>query len=99
MKIPHQTVVDDEGKPVSVLLDWDTFQALKPHIESLLEAQEQAKQVPLPDKTADHVEGGDYKSLKDLGIKLPTAKKMRTQAADETSDTSEAQPKKMRRIR
>ncbi len=37
-----------------------------------------------PDKTADHVDGGDFKPLADLGIKLPEAIQRKTVAKAES---------------
>ena len=91
MEIPHQVVIDKEGQPQSVIISWEHFQEIK----SLLEEEESTpaqqsafKSIAemesfsddLPEKTADHVEGGDYKSLRDLGVKLPTAKKRKKSA-------------------
>lgn len=110
MEIPHYIVVDEKGKPQSVIIGWDQFQEIKaalgvgsaqsiavpPAPSSAPMASLAAKEeVPygktrsfddLPEKTADHVKGGDFKSLKDLGVKLPEAKKRKMVAEDDREE-------------
>ena len=85
MDIAYYTVVNDSGKPISAIIKWEDFLEIKERLgitsQSLYEqyeaqssdAKEAAKIENLPEKTAEHVEGGDFEPLKNLGIKLPEA--------------------------
>lgn len=50
----------------------------------------------LPEKTAEHVEGGDFKPLNEIGITLPKAKK-RKLSADEDEEGYETEEEKRKR--
>lgn len=110
MEIPHYIVVDEKGKPQSVIIGWEQFQEIKavlgagashyipvpPVLSTPSAPKEEAASVSpqsfadLPEKTADHVEGGDYKTLKDLGVKLPEAKKRKMVAEDDRQEEDDA---------
>ena len=92
MNFDYQLVVNKDGEPQSVLIDWEQFQAICQKLESGLDESTPASEyveTPVSEAAQEGTEepvsyksGGDYQPLSDIGIGLPSNPKRRFIASD-----------------
>jgi len=92
MQLDYQTVVDKAGNPQSVLISWEQFQQIRQRLD-IEEAPVEGGIEPTAegDDPVKYKDGGDYKTLSDLGTQLPSNLKQRIHSDDMLEETEPEQ--------